>query len=43
MKFVVEPNNFEISVGGSLPGTKVSTTESITKTLNVTGNAYFIK
>jgi beta-glucosidase len=37
VKFVVEPGEFEISVGGLQPGTNASTTECVTKIMRVTG------
>jgi len=39
-KRIVEPGNFEITVGGLQPGAKAQSTESISKKLKVTGTVY---
>jgi beta-glucosidase len=42
VNYVIEPGFFEISVGGTQPGTSSSTTEVVTKKLEVTGRPYTI-
>jgi beta-glucosidase len=42
VKYIIEPGGFEISVGGLQPGTKASTTEFVTKTINVIGEKYIL-
>ena len=41
-QFVVEPNNYEITVGGVLPGVTAPTTECITKKIRIVGKPYRI-
>jgi beta-glucosidase len=43
MKRVVEPGDFEIAVGGVLPGFKSPTTESLAAKLSVIGEVFFIE
>jgi beta-glucosidase len=42
-KFVQEPGGWEIFVGGTQPGTKSTTTEYISKKINITGGPVLIK
>ena len=42
VNYVIEPGFFEISVGGTQPGTSSPTTEVVTKKLEVTGISYTI-
>ncbi|MCD6118084.1 glycoside hydrolase family 3 C-terminal domain-containing protein [bacterium] len=42
MNWVVEPGEFIISVGGGQPGVNQASTESISKSINVTGEKYLV-
>ena len=42
-KRVVEPGEFEISVGGAQPGTLAPTTQTLTGKLLVTGKVFAVK
>jgi beta-glucosidase len=41
-QFVVEPNRYDISIGGVLPGTPSATSECITKNIRLVGKPFFI-
>jgi Beta-glucosidase-related glycosidases len=42
-KFIVEPNSYDISVGGVIPGTTLSTSECITKKISIIGHPFLIQ
>ncbi len=43
VRFVVEPGNFKISVGGSQPDIKVPTTGTISKEIKITGRPFTVE